>query len=151
MPDRDAARVLDTLLEAGITGAIPATDANMAPTLRDGDCVVVTPFLGLPRPGQVVMARIGTTTLIRRVIDIRMRSGRRRYRLRGDSEPGRGIDLPRENLFGRITVVLRLGRRVSIDDVAGPGARSLSSIRDRGRRRPGRSPRRVTVRRRRSR
>ncbi|HEX9428662.1 MAG TPA: S24/S26 family peptidase, partial [Candidatus Polarisedimenticolia bacterium] len=56
--DRDAGPVLEALLDLGGTALVPVRGDSMRPTLIDGDRILVAPFLGLPEPGQIVLARV---------------------------------------------------------------------------------------------
>jgi len=55
--EREALPVLDALLSDGHGMLLPVRGRSMRPALREGDVVVVAPFLGLPDPGQIVLAR----------------------------------------------------------------------------------------------
>ncbi len=125
VPDgNDTDLLLDVLLEAGLSGSIPVTDDEMRPTMERDDRVIVTPFLGLPRPGQMVMARHQGRIVVRRLIEVRMVGGRRRYCLSADAAPGRRLAVLREDLIGRPTAILRRGILCSLDD--DPGAHQTS-------------------------
>ncbi len=132
--------LLETLLEAGFRGAVPVTDGAMHPAVQAGDGVIATPFLGLPQPGQIVLARRDETLLVRRLVGIKMRHGRRRYLLRSDSAREPVAALLREDLLGRVVAVVRQGMHRPLDDagVIPPRARGASN-RQRGRRRTLRS------------
>ncbi|HXU10831.1 MAG TPA: SLBB domain-containing protein [Candidatus Binatia bacterium] len=113
----EAAPVLDALLMGGHAAMVPVRGGSMSPTLRAGDVAVVSPFLGLPRPGQIVMARSAPDRLVvHRLVHVEMRNGRRLYRLRGDAEKGPDAGVLREDLVGRVTEVVRDGVRLPIDD-----------------------------------
>jgi len=115
--EREAAPVLDALLLGGHAALVPVTGSSMRPALVRGDVVVVSPFLGLPRLGQIVVARPRPDVLIvHRLVDVEMRAGRRIYRLQGDAEPAPDAGLLREALLGRVTAVVRDGRRLPIED-----------------------------------
>ena len=122
--EREAAPVLEALLLGGHAALVPVTGASMRPALVQGDVVVVSPFLGLPRPGQIVLARTTPHLLVvHRLIDVEMRAGRRMYRLQGDAEKAPDAGVLREDLLGRVTAVVRDGRRLPIDDPRfAPGA-----------------------------
>ena len=108
--------VLDLLLQDGHATLVPVRGRSMRPTLVNGDAVVIEPFLGLPRPGQIVLARTDGILIVHRLVAIEMVSGRRVYRLQGDAEPGPDPGVRRENLIGRAVALVRDGRRVPIDD-----------------------------------
>lgn len=131
--EREAAPVLDALLQGGHAALIPVTGASMRPALVQGDMVVISPFLGLPKPGQIVLARTAPgLLLVHRLVGVDMRAGRRVYRLQGDAGKAPDAGVLRENLLGRVTAVVRDGRRLSIDDprfAPGPAARRLASAR----------------------
>jgi polysaccharide export outer membrane protein len=137
--ERDAETVLCALLEAGRMLTVPVSGESMRPTLLPGDAVEVAPFLGLPRPGQIVMARLAGVLVAHRLRRVGMRKGRRLYRLQGDAErsPDRGI--LREDLLGRVVAVIRQGRRLELDESAATLRRALWSLEaGRRRRRAGR-------------
>jgi hypothetical protein len=112
----EAEVVRDTLLEPGQAMVVPAGDSAMRPCLVPGDLIEVAPFLGLPRPGQIVVARVSGNLTTRRLAGVEMIAGRRRYRLRGDAVPEGGEGVRREDLLGRVVAVVRHGRRMSMDD-----------------------------------
>jgi polysaccharide export outer membrane protein len=88
----------------------------MEPALRDGDAVVVAPFVGPPRPGQIVLARLGALLVAHRLRRIDApRGGPRLYRLAGDAS-GFDAAVGRGDLLGRVTAILRAGRRLELDD-----------------------------------
>ena len=122
--EHDTDLLLDVLLEAGLSGSIPVTDDGMRPTIGRDDRVIVTPFLGLPRPGQIVMARHQGRIVVRRLVEVRMAGGRRRYCLSADAAPGRTLAVLREDLIGRPAAILRRGILCPLDD--GPGGRRAS-------------------------
>ncbi len=123
--DRDAAPVLEALLDLGGTALMPVRGGSMHPTLRDGDRVMVAPFLGLPEPGQIVLARFAGNLIAHRLVSIQIQSGRRVYRLQGEHEPGYDAVALREDILGRVVAVLRQGRRIDIDDSAAARRRAL--------------------------
>lgn len=115
--EREAGPILDALLVGGHAALVPVRGASMRPTLVPGDVAVISPFLGLPCPGQIVLARSAPDLLVvHRLVLVEMRSGRRLYRLQGDAEKGPDAGVLREDLIGRVTEVVRDGRRLSIDD-----------------------------------
>ncbi len=115
--------VRETLLEPGGILVVPVDDSTMRPCLVPGDLVEVVPFLGLPRPGQIVVARVSGNLVARRLESVEMIGGRRRYRLRGDAgtEPVAGV--LREDLLGRAVAVVRQGRRMGVVDRTAVGRR----------------------------
>jgi len=115
--EREALPVLDALLSDGHGMLLPVRGRSMRPALREGDVVVVAPFLGLPDPGQIVLARAaGGLLVVHRLVDVEMRSGRRVYRLQGDAETAPDAGVLREDLLGRVIAVVRDGRRWPADD-----------------------------------
>ncbi len=122
--DRDAAPVLDALLSDGHSALVPVRGASMRPALVEGDVAVVSPFLGLPRPGQIVLARTGPNLLVvHRLVSVELGGGRRLYRLQGDAETAPDNGVLREDLLGRVTAVVRNGSRLPIEDpLFGPDA-----------------------------
>jgi polysaccharide export outer membrane protein len=122
--EREAAPVLDALMEIGQATLVPVRGSSMRPTLRDGDRVAVAPFLGLPRVGQIVVARVPGGLVAHRLVEVEMCGGRRIYRLQGDAEPGRDAGVLREALCGRVAAVVRQGRRLEVDDSPGAAARA---------------------------
>ena len=124
--ERDAAPVLDALLSDGHAALVPVRGASMRPALVEGDVAVVSPFLGLPRPGQIVLARTGPNLLVvHRLVSVEMGGGRRLYRLQGDAERAPDDGVLREDLLGRVTAVVRNGSRLSIDEpMFAPDARA---------------------------
>jgi len=125
--ERDAAPVLEALLEMGATASLPVSGTSMEPALRAGDLAVIAPFLGLPRPGQIVLARVSGRLLAHRLVEVTLREGRRIYRLQGDAEPGMDGAVRREDLLGRVVAIVRQGRRLEVDD--GPLARRRGLLR----------------------
>jgi polysaccharide biosynthesis/export protein len=114
--DREAAPVLEALLEGGLAVGIPVTGRSMAPTLVPGDRIVVAPFLGLPAPGQIVVFSAVAGIVAHRLVSVDLRDGRRLYRTQGDAEDGLDAGVRREELLGRVVEIVRDGRRLAIDD-----------------------------------
>lgn len=114
--ERDAAPVLDALLGVGGQMMIPVRGSSMRPTLHDGDHVIVGPFLGLPRVGQIALGRCGDRLVVHRLVGIERVDGRRCYLLQGDARHAPDAGLLREDLLGRVVAVVRQGRRIDIDD-----------------------------------
>jgi polysaccharide export outer membrane protein len=114
--ERDAAPVLDALLGLGAEIMVPVRGMSMSPTLLDRDQVIVAPFLGPPRCGQLVMGRQDGRLVVHRLVRIEMRQGRRRYRLQGDARHRPDPGILREDLLGRVVALIRQGRRLEIDD-----------------------------------
>ncbi len=129
--DREAGPVLDALLRIGQGTLVPVTGSSMLPTLRPGDVVQVSPFLGLPRPGQLVLARLSGVLVVHRLVAVEMGAARRLYRLQGDAERGPDGAVLREDLLGRVTAVVRQGRRLEVEDrpAARRGARLRAALR----------------------
>jgi polysaccharide export outer membrane protein len=129
---RDAATVLDLLFRDGHETLVPVRGSSMRPALRDGDAVVVAPFVGPPRPGQIVLARVGGALVAHRLRRIEVAPSGRRYRLCGDAA---GFDAPvgRADLLGRVVAVVRGGTRQPIDDHPAALRRALRRL-DRPRR-----------------
>jgi len=125
--------LLDVILEAGLTGSIPVASDAMRPLLERDDRVIVTPFLGLPCPGQMVLARHEGRVVVRRLVDVRLSAGRRRYCLQADSGPAPEIEVLREDLLGRPSAVLRRGVISPLED--GPSRRGQASRRKQAARR----------------
>ena len=127
--ERDALPVLDALLSDGHSTLVPVRGASMRPALIEGDVVVVSPFLGLPRPGQIVLARTaGGPLVVHRLVDVELQSGRRLYRLKGDTETGADAGVLREELYGRLIAVERDGQCLDADDPAfAPPERSVGT------------------------
>jgi len=130
--EREALPVLDALLSDGHGLLVPVRGRSMLPALREGDVAVIAPFLGLPRLGQMVLARgAPDLLLVHRLVDVEMQSGRRVYRLQGDNEMAPDAGVLREDLLGRVISVVRDGRRLSADEPAfdppaGAGRRALA-------------------------
>ncbi|MFQ5876154.1 MAG: SLBB domain-containing protein [Acidobacteriota bacterium] len=114
--ERGAGPVLDALLGAGSGVLVPVRGDSMRPALAGGDHVLVAPFLGLPRPGQIVLARRADGLVVHRLRRIEWRDGRRLYRLQGDALPYPDAGVLREDLMGRVVAVVRDGRRIDLDD-----------------------------------
>src|SRR5439155_13931525 len=101
--ERDAIPVLDALLSDGHGMLVPVRGRSMRPALSEGDVAVVAPFLGLPRPGQIVLARgAGNVLVVHRLVDVELGTGRRIYRLQGDAETAPDAGVLREDLLGRV-------------------------------------------------
>ncbi len=134
--ERDALPVLDAILSEGHGMLVPVRGRSMRPALVEGDVAVVAPFLGLPRPGQLVLARgAGNVLVVHRLVDIEMGTGRRIYRLQGDAEAAPDTGVLREDLLGRVIAVVRDGRRLPIDH---PSFAPPAGLRRRARSRRGR-------------
>jgi hypothetical protein len=114
--DRETAPVLEALIEGGLAVGLPVTGSSMTPTLHPGDRIVVAPFLGLPAPGQIVVARAAAGIVAHRLASVEMRDGRRLYRTQGDAENGLDAGVRREEIIGRVVEVIRGGRRTPVDD-----------------------------------
>lgn len=114
--EREAEPILDALLSDGHLTFVPVRGRSMRPALVDGDTVVIGMFLGLPRPGQIVLARVEGILVVHRLVAVEMRDGRRRYRLQGDAEPEKNAAVTRENLLGRAVAIVRDGIRLPIED-----------------------------------
>jgi polysaccharide export outer membrane protein len=114
--DREAAPVLEALLEGGLAVGLPVTGRSMTPTLIPGDRIVVAPFLGLPAPGQIVVTRAAAGIVAHRLVSVEFENGRRLYRTQGDAEIGLDAGVMREALLGRVVEIIRDGRRIAIDD-----------------------------------
>ena len=113
--ERDALPVLEALLSDGHGMLVPVRGRTMRPALVEGDLAVVAPFLGLPRPGQLVLARVaGNILVVHRLVDVELGQGRRIYRLQGDAEAAPDVGVLREDLLGRVIAVVRDGRRLPI-------------------------------------
>jgi hypothetical protein len=115
--------LLATLLEAGLTGTITIAGDEMRPLFARGDRVVVGPFLGLPRPGQIVLARHLGAIIPRRLVEVRLVEGRRRYMLRADADPRSTLSVLRDDLVGRPTAILRSGSPGAAADEGPPRRR----------------------------
>jgi polysaccharide export outer membrane protein len=118
--EREIEPVLEALLGTGQTLLVPVRGASMRPALKDGDRVAVAPFLGLPRIGQIAVARVAQGLVAHRIVGIEWCGGRRIYRLQGDAEPGRDAGVLREALLGRAAAIVRQGRRLEVAE--GPSA-----------------------------
>ncbi len=125
----DTDLLLDVLLEAGLSGSIPVSDDEMRPTIERDDRVIVTPFLGLPCPGQMVIARYQGRLVVRRLADVRLTEGRRRYCLKADTGPARRFEVLREDLIGRPTAIVRRGVLRTLDDSDAHGSRAQRRVR----------------------
>jgi peptidase S24-like protein len=129
--ERDAAPVIEAILADGHALRIPVRGVSMRPALREGDVAVIAPFLGLPRIGQIVLARTaGGPLVVHRLVDVELQSGRRLYRLKGDTERGADAGVMREELYGRLIAVERDGQCLDADDPAfAPPERSAGAVR----------------------
>lgn len=112
---QDEETVLEALLETDGHRVVRVEGSCMFPTLEPGDLALVVPFLGLPRPGQIVAARLEGFVAVRRLRRIEMRGGRRVYRLHGDGRDCPASAVQREDLLGRVGAVVRQGRRLDLD------------------------------------
>jgi len=108
--------VLEALLEEGASVGLPAGGHSMEPTIRPGDRLIVVPFLGLPRPGQIALVRRDGIQVAHRLIEVEITITGRRYRLQGDAEAAPDTLVRRQDLMGRVTEVVRDGRRLPIDE-----------------------------------
>lgn len=108
--------VLEALLEGGAGFVLPAAGRSMEPTLRPGDGLVIAPFLGLPRRGQIVLARRDGLVVAHRLVGIEITATGRLYRLHGDAEAAPDPPFRRQDLLGRVVEVVRDGVRLPIDD-----------------------------------
>ena len=124
---RETAPVLEALLGTGLLVEVPAGGDSMRPTLLAGDRLVVAPFLGLPRPGQIVVARAAAGLVAHRLAFVETRDGRRLYRLQGDAASALDAALQREDLMGRVVEVVRDGVRRPVDE--SPRALRLATLR----------------------
>jgi polysaccharide export outer membrane protein len=131
----EAETVLLALMETGQVLTVPVRGESMRPTLLPGDAVEVAPFLGLPRPGQIVLARLSGALVAHRLRGVVMREGRRLYRLQGDAERGPDQGILREDLLGRVVAILRQGRRLELEDSAESLRRTLRRLEAGARRR----------------
>ena len=120
--------VLEALLEDGPAVAVPAQGHSMRPTILPGDRLVVAPFLGLPRPGQIVLVRRDGILVAHRLIDVEITPTGRLYRLQGDGEIAPDRPVRRQEILGRITAVVRQGRRLPIDESPKALRRALSRL-----------------------
>jgi peptidase S24-like protein len=111
---KDEEIILEALLEATGLGSVTVDGSYMLPTLGPGDLALVVPFLGLPRSGQIVAARIAGTVVIRRLKSIEFLGGRRLYRLRGETRECPTTAVRREDLLGRVGSAVRQGRRFDL-------------------------------------
>jgi hypothetical protein len=109
-------RALSELMRAVLARGVPfrfcARGWSMAPFVRDGDLITVSPFRrARPGVGDVVaFLRPGTgNVVVHRVVARRGRD----WFIQGDGVPGHADGLvPPENLLGRVTRVERNGRTV---------------------------------------
>jgi len=103
---------------------------SMAPFIRDGDVIVVSPLASrTPGPGDVVAFIHPETRLlcIHRVLSI----NGERFLIQGDNTPEKPDGMiPRKAIIGRITRVERGGRRVRLG--LGPERRLLALLSHRG-------------------
>ena len=127
--ERDAAPVVEAILADGHALRIPVCGVSMHPALREGDVAVIAPFLGLPRIGQIVLARTaGGPLVVHRLVNVELQSGRRLYRLKGDTGARADAGVLREELYGRLIAVERDGQCLDADDPAfAPPERSVGT------------------------
>jgi protein involved in polysaccharide export with SLBB domain len=112
----DTEPVLQALLDGDAGICLPVRGHSMLPTLRPGDRIVVSPCLGLPRPGQILLRRDAAGLVAHRFVSVEMRDGRRVYRTQGDAERGLDAGCRREAILGRVTAVLRGGDVLPVDE-----------------------------------
>ncbi|MGH9750580.1 MAG: S24/S26 family peptidase, partial [Candidatus Polarisedimenticolia bacterium] len=98
--DRAAETILEALFADGHETLVPVRGESMLPALRTGDVAVVAPFVGPPRPGQIVLARAGGLLVLHRLLRIDLRPEGRRYRIAGDAATGFDAPLARQALLG---------------------------------------------------
>lgn len=103
---------------------------SMAPFIRDGDVISVSPISSrLPDPGDVVAFLHPETKLlcIHRVLS----GNKDAFLLQGDNMPGKpdGV-IPRKAIMGRVTRVERRGRRIRLG--LGPERRLIALLNHRG-------------------
>ncbi len=117
--EQEVETVLEVLLENGGHQAVPVLGSCMCPALGPGDLALVEPFLGLPRPGEIVAVRAGGIVVIRRLRCVDMRAGRRVYRLAGEVRDCAPSTARRDDLLGRVRAVVRQGRRLDLGSTPG--------------------------------
>ena len=110
---RDLGALLEGVIGRGLPFRFRATGSSMAPFIRDGDIVTVSPIKDRPpRPGDVVaFARPGSQKLIVHRVVRRQEAG---WLIKGDSCAVAEGPIPKENVLGRVTRVERDGRRVLV-------------------------------------
>ncbi|MFQ5844884.1 MAG: S24/S26 family peptidase, partial [Planctomycetota bacterium] len=111
----EAAPVLARLLEAGTPVRLPVRGRCMRPAVREGDRALVARFDAEPRPGQIVLARVGCRLVLHRLVGIDTLGARCRYRLQGDAGSTSQAVLSREDLLGQLVAVERAGRLIQVD------------------------------------
>jgi hypothetical protein len=102
-------------LAARATVRVRARGQSMRPFLPDGTEVVIAPFEGGARVGDVVLtAPLGGLSL-HRVVETFVAGGRRYVRTRGDGRRAPDPPLPEERVLGRAVAVVLGGRARSLD------------------------------------
>ena len=103
--------LIDAVHEKGAAFRFQAPGYSMAPAIRDGDVITVSPLQGLvPRRGDVVAFRHPERPqlLVHRVLHTHARD--KRYFIKGDNCPAADGWIPAENVLGLVTRVERGGR-----------------------------------------
>lgn len=109
----DLVDLMRQVLSRGKSIRFRARGGSMAPFIRDGDVIYISPFRkGEPGLGQVAAFLQPQTggLLVHRVVG---KNGLA-YLIQGDNTPGKTDLVPPENLLGRVTQVERDGRQVRL-------------------------------------
>ena len=103
--------LLQSVVQRGFPFRFKVGGFSMAPFIKDGDIVTVSPLGGvLPRIGDVVIFvhPINQNVVVHRVVAKKGTA----YRVKGDNSRGIDIPLPLDNILGRLIKLERNGKRV---------------------------------------
>jgi len=106
-----------------------AYGTSMMPSIYPGDCLTVTSFGSTPPSGgDIVLCHHGSEFRVHRVARIKNEGPAALYVLRGDALGQDDPPVPRCELLGRVTSVLRRGKSWKLENVTPLPVRLLRSI-----------------------
>lgn len=96
--------------------AVPVRGTSMVPFIRGGDVANIRPIhgAGLAR-GEVALYQSAGLFILHRVVRRDIKGSEVAYRIRGDSQLGRGEAVRAEQILGRVVSIERRGRTVLMD------------------------------------
>ena len=98
-------------LARGQTVCVDTEGGSMFPVIRHGDRVTVAPFRRDPRVGDVVLAVVGGTWVLHRIVAVSARD----YMLRGDNRADADLPLSRAQIVGHAQRTQRGTRSMPLD------------------------------------